>query len=106
MPCLNQIYAFAREPRSYREIKASGRAALALDPALFFSGFCDLSSWGAPIVDPTNPFVCLREDLGSPLPEKGFKPNPLCNNDINLTSVGLDEFLQKIHAVDIVITDR
>jgi exopolysaccharide biosynthesis predicted pyruvyltransferase EpsI len=100
------VYAFAREPRSYREIKANGRAALALDPALFFLGFHDFSSGGAPIVESTNRLICLREDLSSPLPERGFKPNPLCNNDISLTSVGLDEFLQKIRAADLVITDR
>ena len=100
------VFAFARDPRSYREIKPFGRAALALDPALYFSGFRDLSAGSVPSVDSEDRLVCLREDLGSPLLERGYKPNPKCNNDISLTSAGLDEFLQKIRAADIVITDR
>lgn len=100
------VFAFARDRRSYREIKPFGRAALAFDSALYFSGFCDLSVGSTPSVDSENRLVCLREDLGSPLTGRDFRPNPLYNNDISLTSAGLDEFLQKIRVADFVITDR
>ena len=39
--CLSQhnVYAFARETRSYRSVKSLGRAALCLDSAIYFHGF-------------------------------------------------------------------
>jgi exopolysaccharide biosynthesis predicted pyruvyltransferase EpsI len=101
------VFAFAREPRSYSEIKRFGQSALAFDPALFFSAFhhklplntSNNFSWKKKL-------IALRTDKGSLIPKHGYVQNPKINNDISLTSSNLTEFINAIKKVDFVITDR
>lgn len=100
------VYAFAREPYSYRQIKHLGRAALAFDPALHCAAFRSMPAHSGAGVKTGRILVALRTDVGSLLPQQGYCPNPQRNDDISLTAVGLDSFLEAIRGAEVVITDR
>jgi exopolysaccharide biosynthesis predicted pyruvyltransferase EpsI len=98
------VYAFARDAESFRKIRSYGRAALAMDPAL----------WAMEFVPPTtsrtdedlgNVLLALRTDVGSCLPQLGLRPSAE-NNDISASTGSLPEFLECVKAVDTVVTDR
>ena len=100
------VFAFAREARSYRDISRFGRAAPAFDPAVYYEGF---PAWDAsvPVVgESTSRLIAFREDKGSLLSHHGFAPHPELNQDISLTATGLEAFLHAVFSVDMVITDR
>ena len=100
------VYAFAREARSYFEIKRFGRAAPAFDPALYYERF-PVWDESVPVVrESTHRLIALREDKGSLLGHHGFAPNPQVNRDISRTAAGLEGFLTAIVSVDLVVTDR
>jgi hypothetical protein len=100
------VYAFAREANSYGQIKSFGRAALALDPALYAMGFS--AHHPALTEEPVSgsTLVALRTDRDSRLEERGWRPVNDRNDDISVTSKSLAEFLERIRSVDLVVTDR
>ena len=100
------VFAFAREADSYAHIKHLGRAALALDPALYAFDLAsadvdDGLDWRGDRV-----LVALRTDAGSLLPRDGWRPVDGRSVDISVTSPHLDDFLGSIRAADGVVTDR
>ena len=106
--CLSQhnVYAFARETRSYRSVKSLGRAAL--------SWILRSTSMGSmtvrpPLQDPSDDsslLLALREDKESLLPGQGLAPNPVMNQDISLTKANLDDWIDAITRASTVVTDR
>ena len=100
------VYAFAREARSYGEIKRFGRAAPGFDPALYYAQFPARDRGVAAVDASSSMLVAFREDQGSLLGVHGFAPDPTRNNDISRTAAGLEEFLRSIATVDMVVTDR
>jgi exopolysaccharide biosynthesis predicted pyruvyltransferase EpsI len=102
---LKNVWAFAREEKSYRKIKQYGRAAIALDPALYAFEFERANHLERSDQDLGVVLLALRTDAGSMLPVSNLKQvKP--NNDISLTCGNLDEFLDLIQRHDSVITDR
>jgi exopolysaccharide biosynthesis predicted pyruvyltransferase EpsI len=102
---LKNVWAFAREEKSYTKIKHYGRAAIALDPALYAFEFETSNYLERLDEDLGAVLIALRTDAGSMLPVNNLrqvKPN----NDISLTCGSLDEFLGLIQRHDSVITDR
>lgn len=99
------VYAFAREVESFAKIKAFGRAALAPDPALWAREFMQTAQTGRNDNNLGTALVALRTDAGSLLPDQALRPAPQ-NDDVSLTTTSLEEFLERIGAVDTVVTDR
>ena len=106
--CLSQhnVYAFARQTRSYRSVKSLGRAALCLDSAIYFHGFNDSPTSTAGPVEDSSLLLALREDKESLLPGQGLAPNPVMNQDISLTKANLDDWIDAITRASTVVTDR
>jgi exopolysaccharide biosynthesis predicted pyruvyltransferase EpsI len=106
--CLSRpnVFAFAREVRSYRAIKSFGRAALSFDCAVYYHRFADRDDTGAPRAAGDDVLLALREDEGSLLALHGVAANPARNDDISLTRTSLDDWLGAIAAADAVVTDR
>jgi exopolysaccharide biosynthesis predicted pyruvyltransferase EpsI len=100
------VYAFAREARSYREVSRFGRAAPAFDPAIYFEHFPAWDGNAPAICETTSRLIAFREDKGSLLGHHGFIPNPELNRDISLKATGLEDFLAAIFSVEMVVTDR
>jgi exopolysaccharide biosynthesis predicted pyruvyltransferase EpsI len=105
--CLSQenVYAFARETRSYRSMKNMGRAALSFDCAVYYHEFDDV-----PALLPKNRqdtvLLALREDKDSLLCGQNLAPNPDINEDISRVKTSLDEWIKTIRRHDIIVTDR
>jgi hypothetical protein len=99
------VFAFAREPASYRAIRRWGRANLGFDPALYYFPF-DRERAVAPLSDSPKALVALRTDSGSLLADQGLLPNPAVNNDISVTTRSLNDFLESVRQAELVITDR
>ena len=106
--CLSQpnVYPFAREVRSYRAIKALGRAALSIDCAVYFDGFATRDSRMQPGGDEGEFLLSLREDNDSRLGNHGLMPHPILNRDISLRCPDLGSFVRSIESARSVITDR
>jgi exopolysaccharide biosynthesis predicted pyruvyltransferase EpsI len=106
--CLSQqnVYAFAREPKSYRSTRRFGRSSLSFDCALYFHGFSGDSAFEAPPSDDGALLLALREDEGTLLPAHGVVPNPSLNRDLSLTEATLDDWLAAVAGKDVVVTDR
>jgi exopolysaccharide biosynthesis predicted pyruvyltransferase EpsI len=102
---LKNVWAFAREEKSYTRIKQYGRAAIALDPALYAFDFETVNHLERSDEDLGVVLLALRTDAGSLLPINNLTQVEL-NNDISLTCGNLDEFLDLIQSHDSVITDR
>jgi len=112
----SNVYAFARELRSYEAIKHFGRAMVSFDPALYFADFDDKALATMAEAPPSARVASsyreravpsfLRCDEGSVLGQNGLLPNPETNLDISLTSGDLTDFLNAIRGQDLVITDR
>ena len=105
---LPNVYAFAREERSYQAITTSGAAGgLALDCAVYHSAFEDRALAGSRNTDDEDRLlVALREDECSLLPILGLRPEPSLNKDISLSCADLSEWLAAIEAAGVVVTDR
>jgi len=111
--CLSRdnVFAFAREPRSYRAVKHFGRAALAFDCALFFQGYRENASHTEPgRADPPapgdTPLLVLRQDQGGLMPLRGLTANAALNEDISVTKPDLQSWLSAIQQASRVVTDR
>lgn len=106
--CLSQhnVFGFAREARSYRSIKAFGRAALSFDCAVYYQKFTDGKCSDPRPMDDGALLLALREDKGSLLPLQGLAPNPSSNQDISLTKTNLDEWIDSIAQAESIVTDR
>jgi exopolysaccharide biosynthesis predicted pyruvyltransferase EpsI len=106
--CLSRanVYAFAREVRSYRAVKDFGRAALSIDCAVYCSALSAHDPRTQPGGDQTELLLSLREDKGSRLADHGLMPHPTLNRDISLRCPNLASFLRSIESVKLVITDR
>jgi len=102
---LKNVWAFAREEKSYTKIKQYGRAAIALDPALYAFDFETANYPERSDQDLGVVLIALRTDAGSMLPIRNLTQVKL-NNDISLTCRNLDEFLDLIQRHDSIITDR
>ncbi|MFM8890606.1 MAG: polysaccharide pyruvyl transferase family protein [Planctomycetia bacterium] len=105
------VHAFAREARSYEQIREFGRAAVAFDCAVYArclqgGAFGGREPWPLPAPERTRRLVALREDEGSMLARHGVAVDPRFNRDISRTAAGLEEFLTAVDAADFVITDR
>ena len=95
---LENVYPFAREVYSYSKIKSLGRAALALDPALWSIDLINAKSMAFDDRNTANNqeiLIALRTDKGSLLAEHGYAAG-YQNIDISLSSKSLEEFLTKI----------
>jgi exopolysaccharide biosynthesis predicted pyruvyltransferase EpsI len=102
---LKNVWAFAREEKSYTKIKQYGRAAIALDLALFAFDFETANYPERSDQDLGVVLIALRTDAGSMLSINNLTQVKL-NNDIGLTCRNLDEFLDLIQRHDSIITDR
>ena len=102
---LKNVWAFAREAKSYTKIKHYGRAAIALDSALYAFNFETVNHLERSDQDLGVVLIALRTDAGSMLPVKNLTQVE-SNNDISLTCRNLDEFLDLIQSHDSIITDR
>lgn len=96
---IRNVFAFAREPTSYRAIKYTSNASLAFDCALYFDfeKYMKFTSKGLLCV--------LRDDAGSIINRKNYSISAI-NNDISLTTHSLDEWIMYIAQAAIIITDR
>ena len=103
----HNVYPFARDVDSYKKIKKFGKAALAIDPALWAMDFTPAQPTAQHNNDTTHckTLLALRMDQGSLLADHGFAP-AAGNNDISLTCGNLDEFIHAIRSANIIITDR
>jgi exopolysaccharide biosynthesis predicted pyruvyltransferase EpsI len=104
LSCSN-VFAYAREVESYGKIKAYGRAALSLDPALWAFEFRNETRPGSGDHDPGKVLVALRTDSASVLEQRKLEPSPK-NDDISLSKPNLSEFLASITESDTVVSDR
>lgn len=106
--CLSQpnVFAFARETRSYRLAKVFGRAALSYDCAVYFRGFSDARVSAEDSGEDTRVLVALRGDKDSLLLSKGLTPSPAVNQDISLAKANLKEWITVISEYSSVVTDR
>lgn len=95
------VYPFAREARSYASLRATGRAGLSLDPAMYAP---------VPQREPgssrSGVLLALREDRSSLLAETGFRPHPERNCDISAWVGDFDDWWQRVLGAERVITDR
>lgn len=99
------VFAFAREAESYGLVKAYGRAALGLDPALWaFNGFETNHDRGVRSSDGTV-LLALRTDAGSSLGLSRAQASAE-NNDISVTSASLEDFLETVVGCETVVSDR
>jgi hypothetical protein len=98
---LSNVQFFAREPVSYRAVAGLGPTGLSYDPALFSRRFPPPPRRGAEDV-----LVSLRTDQGSRLADLGWRIDETRNDDISVTATSLDEFIERISAVSVVVTDR
>ena len=99
------VFAFAREPRSFNRIRRFGRAALAFDPALFAERLPGTRP-APPARAASARLIAFREDPASLLAAHGCRPNPRVNHDIGRLAPDLDGFLAAVQTVDEVVTDR
>lgn len=99
------VYPFARDHVSYEQIRPFGRAALAMDPALYAFPFTPASNHRVSDNKLGKVLSALRSDASSLLKRQGICPTA-DNQDISLSSQDLVEFLSAVSAVDTVVTDR
>jgi exopolysaccharide biosynthesis predicted pyruvyltransferase EpsI len=104
LTCPN-VFSYAREAESYGKIKAYGKAALSLDPALWAFDFNNDRRLDAGDNDLGKVLVALRTDAGSLLTQNNFKQADF-NDDISLSKPNLSEFLSSISEADTIISDR
>lgn len=106
--CLSRpnVYAFAREVRSYRSAKGLGRIALSLDCAVYYRVFNSGQALIPESLGNDSLLLALRVDKESLLTTQGVMPNPAINQDISLTKVGLNEWIHAIDQASTVVTDR
>jgi exopolysaccharide biosynthesis predicted pyruvyltransferase EpsI len=104
--CLSRenVYAFAREVKSYRLIKGIGRATLSFDCALYYSKLT--SAAPEPPQSRRRLLVALRTDKDSELWRHGLAPNCTVNIDISRRLSSLDSWMRAINMASTVITDR
>jgi exopolysaccharide biosynthesis predicted pyruvyltransferase EpsI len=102
------VWAFARQPRSYAAIRRFGRAALMPDPALWCRRFHD-----PPPQPPTAAaaslaplLLALRTDKGSCLGTLPYRPTPDLNRDLSCCAPDLDAFLDAVASAAHIVTDR
>jgi exopolysaccharide biosynthesis predicted pyruvyltransferase EpsI len=105
--CLSQqnVYAFARETRSYRSVKNMGRAALSFDCVVYYHGFDDVPAL-LPKKGQDTVLLALREDKDSLLYGQNLAPNPAINEDISRAKTNLDEWIKTIRRHGTIVTDR
>jgi hypothetical protein len=97
---LDNVHFFAREPASYRAAAEIASTALSYDPALFSRRF------PSPPATRSAALVALRTDRGSRLGNLGWQINEELNDDISVSTTTLDEFIGRVAAADVVVTDR
>jgi hypothetical protein len=97
---LANVQFFAREPLSYRAVAEIGPTALSYDPALFSPRFPPAPRGGDSVL------VALRTDRGSRLGDLGWRIDESRNDDISESTATLQEFIDKVAAADVVVTDR
>jgi exopolysaccharide biosynthesis predicted pyruvyltransferase EpsI len=102
------VWAFARQPRSYAAIRVFGRAALMPDPALWCRRFHDLEPPPEPCAEgsPGPLLLALRSDKGSCLRQLPYQPAPALNRDLSCGAPDLDAFLDAVACAAHVVTDR
>jgi len=100
------VYPICREPRSFRQLRTRGRAALALDPALYAFDFRTPGASSGADRFGRRTLVALRTDRGSGLQAHGWSIVDGVNDDISVTASDLDSFLAAISGSARVVTDR
>lgn len=103
---LANVFAFARETKSYRAIKSLGRAGLFFDCAVYFHRFSDIIPYRNVPTEGGGLLLALRNDNGSLLPIYGFQSNSAVNDDISLTKVELNMWIDAIDKATTIVTDR
>jgi len=105
--CLSQqnVYAFARETRSYRAVKNTGRVALSFDCAVYYHEFDDVPAL-LPKKKQDTVLLALREDKDSLLYSQNLAPNPAINEDISRVKTNLGGWLKTIRRHGTIVTDR
>lgn len=99
------VFAFARDAESYRLAREYGRAALALDPALWaFQSFTHNHNREERISD-GSVLLALRTDADSRLRFSRLKASSQ-NNDISLTSASIGDFINTVLGCESVVSDR
>ena len=100
------VYPICREPRSFRQLRTRGRAALALDPALYAFDFRAPGPSSGAAGFERRTLVALRTDRGSRLQARGWSIVDGVSDDISVTAADLDSFLATIQNSARVVTDR
>lgn len=102
------VWAFARQPRSYAAIRRFGRAVLMPDPALWCRRFHEQAPPAAAgTVSRLAPLLlALRTDKGSCLGSLPFRPVPDLNRDLSCCAPDLDGFLESVASAAHIVTDR
>lgn len=98
------VFAFARDPISYAQIKKFGRATLAYDSALNAIECLSVTVDSSSAL--TGRLIAMREDEGSRLKRAGYRKFPKVNNDISLSQTSIEDWFEHVAKSSEIVTDR
>ena len=100
------VFPFARDPKSYEALRNFSQCSLALDPALYFNFTSKADNSSRDKSDQERrDLICFRTDRLSSLAHHGYQPSA-SNTDISATESSFEKWCEKILLSNHVYTDR